>query len=415
MSAAPPSPSSYAARDHDQSRLSAAALHAALRHAAWLEMYGPTSWDAHDLWANPVGRRAKAVYYRHRWLGLPLVAPFVLLDTALPATRKLLWHRQRFPIADAHYAMGFFALAQAHDPAWSSRGQQHLAALLDQRCPGEPEHCWGYPFDWQTCFGTWKAGTPLITSTPYAYEAAEAAYATTAEPRYLAIMESIARFAYARIPSTEIAPGVRASAYSPYDSRRVVNASAYRGFLLAAAGSRFAADEWLAEARATLAFVLYSQRPDGSWLYAMDGKDAFVDNLHTCLVLKNLIKAWRVLGDSDLLAAVLRGYASYKSSLLDSAGLPVPFAYSERPTLQRRELYDYAEGINLALLLADVDPEASAIGTALLTEVLRRWVLPDGHFVTRETMCGRNTVPYHRWAQAQMFRALVLVAVRETN
>ncbi len=35
---------------------------------------------------------------------------------------------------------------------------------------------------------------------------------------------------------SEVAPGVNASSYSPFDHRRVVNASAYRGFLLAAAG-----------------------------------------------------------------------------------------------------------------------------------------------------------------------------------
>jgi len=109
--------------------------------------------------------------------------------------------------------------------------------------------------------------------------------------------------------------------------------------------------------------------------------------------------------------AVARGYAYYKSHLLDDRGLPIPFASSVRPTLQRRELYDYAEGINLGLLLADVDRDASAITVRLLEDVLGRWVMPDGHFVTAETICGRNTVPYHRWAQAQMFRALACVLV----
>ena len=104
-----------------------------------------------------------------------------------------------------------------------------------------------------------------------------------------------------------------------------------------------------------LAFVLWSQQPDGSWLYAMDGKDAFVDNFHTCFVLKNLFKAWRVLGDEELHAAIDKGYGFYKSHLLDERGLPVPFARTQRLTLQRRELYDFAEGINLGLLLADVD------------------------------------------------------------
>jgi hypothetical protein len=386
------------------------ALAAAIAHSAWLGAYGPTSWDQYDFWANPVGRRAKAAYYAHKRLGLPLVAPFVLLDNAAPATRRLFWHRQRFAIADAHYAMGYFALAAAQGADWLRQAQVFVEALEDERCPNEAEYCWGYPFAWETCFGTWKAGTPLITSTPYMYEAFEAAHQATGNPRHLAVMESIARFAHTRIGTAEVAPGVKASAYSPQDHRRVVNASAYRGFLLAAAGTRFDRPDWLAEARATLAFVLWSQQRDGSWLYAMDGRDAFVDNFHTCFVLKNLFKSWRVLGDGDLRAAVGSGYAFYKKYLLDDGGLPVPFARAQRLTLQRRDLYDFAEGINLGLLLADVDRDASPIATDLLAHVLDRWVLADGHFVTRETVFGRNTVPYHRWAQAQMFRALACAA-----
>ena len=223
-------------------------------------------------------------------------------------------------------------------------------------------------------------------------------------------MESIGRFVFARIPAVEMSPGVKASAYSPIDARRVVNASAYRGFLLAVAGTRFEHPEWVWEARAMLAFVLESQREDGSWLYAMDGKDKFVDNFHTCFVLKNLVKADRVLQDSAIRDAITRGYAFYKAFLLDSVGLPRPFARTQRPTLLRRDLYDYAEGINLALLLRDDDADARSIAGRLVGDLLADWVMPDGHFVTRQTVFGRNTVPYHRWAQAQMFHALIRFA-----
>jgi hypothetical protein len=223
-------------------------------------------------------------------------------------------------------------------------------------------------------------------------------------------MASVARFAATWIGVAEVAPGVEAAAYSPIDRRRVVNASAYRAFLLATAGTRFGRQDWVAAARRNLAFVIRSQRPDGSWLYAMDGKDPFIDNLHTCLVLKNLFKVWRALGDEAARRSVAEGYAYYKEYLLDAYGLPLPFAHAQRLSLLRRDLYDYAEGINLALLLSAEDPDAGAVASRLLCEVLDRWMLDDGHFVTRETVAGRNTIPYHRWAQAQMFRALTLCA-----
>lgn len=385
------------------------------RHTQWLDTYGPTSWDPYDFWATPVARRAKAVYYRDARRGLALVAPFVLLDAVVPSSRAIVWHRQRFATSDAHYAMAFCLLAQLDGRKGLIRALPFLEALVEERCPGEDDYCWGYPFDWETCFGTWPAGTPLITCTPYGYEAFEAAFELTGAQECLAIMESVGRFAFTRIGGVEVAPGVKASTYSPLDRRRVVNASAYRGYLLVTAGTRFGHDDWVDEGRATIAYVVRSQQGDGSWLYALDGKDAFVDNFHTCFVLKSLEKVRRLLGDDALAPVIARGYAFYKSHLLDEAGLPLPFARAQRMTLQRRDLYDYAEGVNLAVLLAGADNEASTIADTLVKDLLAHWILPDGHFVTRQTVFGRNTVPYHRWAQSQAFRALVTYALVATK
>ena len=392
--------------------LRAAARGAAIRHAAWLEAYGPRSWDPYDFWATRAGVRAKAVYYRHPRLGLPIIAPFVALDTLLPAARTAVRRPSRYPIADAHYAMGMCMLAREDGPAWLSRARGFLEALVEERCPGEVEYCWGYPFDWATCVGLWRAGTPFITTTPYVYEAFEAAYELTGSAECLVIMESIARFARERIRGVEVSPGVKASTYSPYDDRRVVNASAYRGFLLAAAGVRFARPDWVDEATASIAFVLQCQRDDGSWLYAQDGRDAFVDNVHTCFVIKNLIKAHRLLAGDDIMPAIHRGWAFFRRSLLDEHGLPVPFARQQRPTLYRRDLYDYAETINLALLVCELYPEALAVAHRVVGDLLENWALPDGRFVTRQMLVGRNTIPYVRWAQSQAFRALTLYATQ---
>jgi hypothetical protein len=388
-----------------------AALEAARRHAEWVQAYGPCSWDPYDFWASAVARRAKAAYYRDSLLGKPLVAPFVFLDAAAPRTRALVRRRRRFATSDAHYAMGSCLLAAVDGPPALRRATAFLEALIEERCPGEEDYCWGYPFDWETCFGTWPSGTPLITCTPYGYEAFSAAFDATGAPVCLEIMESVGRFAFTRITGVEVAPGVKASTYSPLDERRVVNASAYRALLLITAGLRFGHPEWVQEGRETLAFVVDSQQDDGSWLYALDGKDAFIDNFHTCFVLKSLVKIDRLLADVDLGRAIARGYAYYKANLLDASGLPRPFAREQRLTLQRRDLYDFAEGINLAVLLDGVDADARGIADVLVDELLSRWVLPDGHFVTRETVFGRNTIPYHRWAQAQAFRALVVYAL----
>ena len=172
------------------------------------------------------------------------------------------------------------------------------------------------------------------------------------------------------------------------------------------AGLRFERDDWEAAGRRNLNYVLASQRDDGAWPYSTDGSDDFVDNFHTCFVLKNLAKAWLLTGDERTRDAVRRGYSFYLSHLLDESGLPVPFAERPRLTVHRRDLYDYAEGINLAHLVRGLVPDANRVLEQLTTDLVERWQLPDGHFVTRELAIGRNKVPYHRWGQSQTFRSL---------
>ena len=132
-------------------------------------------------------------------------------------------------------------------------------------------------------------------------------------------------------------------------------------------------------------------------------------------MLKNLVKIERLLGDDGIREAIARGYAFYKEHLLDGGRQPVPFARTQRLLLYKRDLYDYAEGLNLALLLADIDGDAPGIARSILRAVLDEWSLEDGHFVTRKLPVGRNVVPYHRWAQSQMFRSLTEFALKATG
>ena len=79
--------------------------------------------------------------------------------------------------------------------------------------------------------------------------------------------------------------------YSPDDPLGgVVNAAAYRAFMLTSAFRVFAKDEYWSIAERNLTFVLESQNADGSWPYAVDGARDFVDHFHTCFVMKALAK-----------------------------------------------------------------------------------------------------------------------------
>ena len=244
-------------------------------HAQWLTEFGELSWDHQSYYAGAYGRAAKALYYRNKWLGMVAVSPMVLSEALLPAARRLFHEPQRFPIADAHYAMGFALLAQmAGRREHLERAIHFLEVLESTRCPGYEGHGWGYPFDWVTRTGVMKAGTPLITTTPYVYEAFAAVYALAARAVAARSCGPLRSTRFHDIPDRELGPDEAAAGYNPLDTEGgVVNASAYRAFLLTEAAGRFRRARLLRGRRRNLNFVLRAQQADGSWPYA-DGRRA---------------------------------------------------------------------------------------------------------------------------------------------
>ncbi len=388
------------------------------RFCGWLDRYGETSYDHQSFFASKLGRSAKALYYRRPVLGTLAVAPMVFCEGFVPSARRLFFKPQRFPIADAHYAMGFAHLAEIHGTdKYYRRAVHFLEVLQETRCRGQEEYCWGYPFDWQTRTGILREGTPLITTEPYVYEAFSQVYALDGDEKWLRIMRSIAGHAFGSYRDLQTAPDAASCGYTPApdDPCGVVNASAYRAFLLTKAAMELSEPKYLEAAQRNLNFVLASQREDGSWYYSTEGARDFVDHFHTCFVLKALVKIEQLTGSSRCRSAIERGVGYYAGNLFDESGLPMPFSKAPRLTMYRRELYDYAECINLAVLLNGRFPELDRILSNVVTDVVERWQKADGSFRARQLLAGWDNVPMHRWAQSQVFRSLCLLLSRNSS
>jgi len=378
------------------------------RFCRWLDAFGEVSWDHQSFYAGSIGGRAKVLYYRWPTLGVIAVLPMVACEAALPGARRMFHRAQRFPIADAHYAMGFALLSHlAQREECYTRAVHFLDVLEAARCEVVHGYGWGYPFDWVTRTGVMRAGTPLITTTPYVYEAFAAVHAIDAKDRWLAAMRATAEHVFHDYPDRSIAEDEAAVGYNPHDTAGcVVNASAYRAFLLTEAAKRFAREDFSETAKRNLNFVLRSQQPDGSWFYAMDGVRHFIDHFHTCFVLKALAKIEKLTGDPSCTRAIEAGINYYVNNLFDANLLPRSFARAPRLTVYRQELYDHAECINLGSLLLGRFPQLDTKVDATLVDLLRHWQKPDGSLRARRLVLGWDNVPMHRWAQSQAFRAL---------
>ena len=382
----------------------------------WLKKYGETSWDHQSYYAGPIGSRAKGLYYKNKLLGTAAVAPMVFSEGFLPGARRLFHQRIRLPIADAHYAMGFAFLSEATgESGWLERAEHFLQVLKETRCQGYQEYGWGYPFDWVWRGGIIKAETPLITTTPYAFEAFLQVQQLRPTPERRAILESIVRHATTDIKDYKFSETAMTCSYTPHDLGKVVNASAYRAGMLVQAANFLGQPELEKIAARNVSFVLETQKPDGSWPYAVDGVRDFVDHFHTCFVMKGLAKVYRLTGEARILEALKRGVEYYLKNLFSDDGMPRPFSKAPRLTVYKCELYDCAECINLCLLLRPEIPELEKTLQTVVSGILEHWIKPDGSFRSRRLILGWDNVPMHRWAQSQMFRALAFYLREEQS
>jgi len=435
-----------------------------LKFTAWLEKVGYDSYDPYDIWGTCYGQLARRLYYAKNPMGVALVGPIILMEIICPSLRSLFVKKGRFATADAQLVLGFLnlhrriqgsggrntpegqqmlksgscmkapmALKVKGEPIaneehlsilndclstiWLTKAAQLAEELLGLSIPGYSGYCWGYPFDWQTVNGLIARHTPHITATPYCFEAFLSLFDVTGEVRYLEIARSIVDFVFKDIKDTSAGENAMAGSYTPYDSSKVVNASAYRAFVLFEAAHRFGWDAYADKAWRNLRFILQSQRGDGSWLYSIDDpKQAFIDHFHTCFVLKNLHKINLRLNNPLVRETIDNGYKFYRRELFDDNGLPKSFAIQPRIQINRVEMYNFAEAINLGVLLRNYIPEAFAMAHELAYLLLRRFQLRRGYFITRTYIGGlKHKMPFLRWSQAQLFHALTSLVVANAS
>lgn len=313
-------------------------------------------------------------------------------------------------------AMGLFM--SAYSRLENQLGQekcQHVlercsAWLLENRSTGYPGASWGYPFDWQSAVFVPK-GTPSIVVSSTVGEGFLDAYKATGNDVYLETVRGVCEFITSGLNVTSDGEASCFS-YTPLDHLCVHNANLMGAAFLLEAAMQIQCDRWRESAMKAAEFTLRRQNDDGSFYYESQesgGGRAHRDIYHSGFEIRALYRIWKLTGDSLYYKAVQKYLEFYKVAYIRRDGAPVRDEFNQDSAAF--DIHGCAESILCpATLLADFPELGSQLRDAA------RWTFsnmsnPDGSWAYFIDSRGRvDRMPYIRWGQAWMLRALAQLA-----
>jgi len=375
---------------------------------AWIDRHGWAGFDPYDLRARPAFRRPGAVGGALRRLD----------DLAPWALRRALGVRPTVNAkAMALFADGFRRLYGATgDERHLDRAREALAWLEANASPGYNGLCWGYPFDWATRILV-PRGTPSAVVTATAGQAFLGFWELTGEARYLDACRGICTFFTADLNRDEVGDGALCFSYTPLDRFHVHNANLMVAELLAQVGAATGDDGLSGLAARAAAYALGEQNADGSLCYWGRDQDTGcrIDHYHSGFEIRSLHAIWRVTGAPEVERAWRAYHAFYAARLFEDGTVPKLTPASTYPI----DIHACAEAILCNSVLAIDVPAAAAILDRCLPWTLDHMQSPEGWFAHRILrLRGRRewrvAMPYMRWGQAWMLRALAEVVALDT-
>ena len=266
---------------------------------------------------------------------------------------------------------------------------------------GYSGYCWGHNFDWPNRAFYVKKGTPTIVNTAYIASAFFDEFDCFHNDECLAIGRSCCDFILKDLNVSQDESGLCFS-YTPLDERYVYNASLLGAALLARAYRYTREPELLDAAEKATRFVVHHQLFDGSWAYGESKFDGWVDNFHTGFILVSLNDFMHYSGTDEFLLNLERGYRFYKDNFFLSGGVPKYYPNRVYPV----DIHSLAQAILTFLRLSKIDPEALQLAHKVALWGIENMQDETGHFYYQIHRLYRIKIPYIRWGQAWMQRAM---------
>lgn len=369
----------------------------AMRLEEWMRVRDLAGYDPHDLLSS---RWVRGLTFGSRWLAVAWTQF---------GKRSVVQLRPMLGVRPTRNAKGIglvlasrLRLARASGEARYREGADELVGWLGRhRAAGGRSAGWGYPFPWANRDFFAPAGTPSSVVTAFVghalLDAAEELGSGEAEALAVDAGEFV-RSELGRIPGPD---GTFCFSYTPLDRRGVHNANLLAASLLARLAARFDRAELADEALAAARFSVAAQRTDGSWPYGVGRRNGWVDSFHTGYSLVALHEIEARLGVGEFKPALETGIDYWLRSFFDG---PAVGFYAGRPF--PIDAHAVAHAILAMLELRERVEDGVERAERLAAWAVREMRHPAGHYEYLRGPRLRNRLPYMRWVQAWMLRAL---------
>ena len=278
-------------------------------------------------------------------------------------------------------------------------GERALRLLVEDDSAGE---AWGYPFDVQTRWSFYPAGSANVVVTSFAASALDEAGRSWSEQRFLERASDAARWTLERTFDERVG----AFSYHEHSDTVIHNANLLAAKLV---WRQLREDPAAVEAvRRAVERSLAAQSRDGAFGYGEGPSLDWNDSFHTGFVLGSLAEMVEV--DPAVLDALRRGASFYTERFFGPRG---------EARLWPGKLFPedaHAAGTGLstiaslnALKLAD-RALLSLVGKRVVESTVRH-----GHAIWRRNRIGSIRVPYIRWCDAHVALGLADAATRLTG
>jgi len=272
-----------------------------------------------------------------------------------------------------------------------------------------PGMSWGYPFDWQSK-KLIPRNTPNGIVTTAVAEAYWNWYKYNDDETYLAKCIKICEF-LSTLPHAEVGESGICFAYTPLFQNYVHNLNLFVAEFLLKMGYKTDRKSWIDLAMRAVYYTIENQNSNGSFDYngPPESPSNFVDNYHTGFVLRMLLSIWQLSGDNKIFNALNRGFQFYLDNFFEENRIPKLLPDRK----YRIDIHSCAESILCLSVLSNIFPQGVPIAQNVADWTIDHFQDPSGYFYYayfKSRFTGRkfqSNIPYMRWGQAWMLKALV--------